>query len=230
MLRSLRQAVYAPDNSGHFGLALKAYGHFTSPIRRYPDLLVHRAIRHLLRGGIPDNFAYTHGDMALLGEHCSLTERRADEATRDTIDWLKCEYMQDKLGETFAGRISSVTSFGLFVELDEIFVEGLVHVTSLSSDYYTFDPVHHRMTGERSGRSYRLGDPITVVVARVDLDDKKIDFQPADVPDTEQQGDRKKKPRSKKRKGGHRDRSRDKESKGKGQAKPKTKGGKRKRR
>jgi ribonuclease R len=228
MLRSLRQAVYAPDNNGHFGLALQAYGHFTSPIRRFPDLLVHRAIRHLLRGGTPDNFDYTHGDMALLGEHCSLTERRADEATRDTIDWLKCEYMQDKLGETFAGRISSVTSFGLFVELDEIFVEGLVHVTSLSSDYYTFDAVHHRMTGERSGRSYRLGDPITVVVARVDLDDKKIDFQPADEPGVEPQGDQKKKPRSKKRKGGHRDRSRGKESKGKGQAKPKSKGGKRK--
>lgn len=228
MLRSLRQAVYSPDNSGHFGLALKAYGHFTSPIRRYPDLLVHRAIRHLLGGGTPDNYIYTHADMALLGEHCSLTERRADEATRDTIDWLKCEYMQDKLGETFTGRISSVTSFGLFVELDEIFVEGLVHVTSLSSDYYTFDSVHHRMTGERSGRSYRLGDPIKVVVARVDLDEKKIDFQPVEQPGVEPGGDQKKKPRSKKRKGGHRDRSRGKGSKDKGQEKPRAKGGKRK--
>jgi ribonuclease R len=225
MLRSLRQAVYAPDNHGHFGLALKAYGHFTSPIRRYPDLLVHRAIRHLLRGGTPANFEYSHGDMALLGEHCSLTERRADEATRDTVDWLKCEYMQDKLGETFSGRISSVTSFGLFVELDEIFVEGLVHVTSLSSDYYTFDPVHHRLSGEHSGRTYRLGDAISVIVARVDLDEKKIDFQPAGEPGSSEQpkGQRKsrrggKKPGSGKRETAGGKGGKDRRKRGKGKA------------
>jgi ribonuclease R len=179
MLRSLSQAVYSPDNQGHFGLALPAYAHFTSPIRRYPDLMVHRAIRHLLQGGKPDDFAFTHPDLVLIGEHCSSNERRADEATRDAIDWLKCEYMQDRVGEEFDGVISSVTSFGIFVELSEIYVEGLVHITGLGSDYYHFDPVGHRLRGERTGRMFRLGDRVRVKLVRVNLDDRKIDFEMA---------------------------------------------------
>ncbi len=180
MLRSLSQAVYSPDNIGHFGLAHDAYAHFTSPIRRYPDLMVHRAIRHTLRGGTAENFAYTHPDMVLLGAHCSTNERRADDATRDAVSWLKCEYMMDKVGEVYPGTISSVTSFGLFVELDEIFVEGLVHVTALDNDYYHFDPAGHRLRGERTGKLYRLADRITVKVVRVNLDDRKVDFELAE--------------------------------------------------
>jgi ribonuclease R len=176
LLRSLRQAVYSPDNVGHFGLAFDAYAHFTSPIRRYPDLLVHRAIRHLLSGKPVTTFQYDHERMVGLGEHCSQNERRADEATRDAIDWLKCEYMLDKVGEEFEGTISSVTSFGLFVELDEIYVEGLIHVTGLANDYFQFDPIKHRMLGERTRQSYRLGDRLRIRVARVDLDERKIDF------------------------------------------------------
>ena len=176
LLRSLRQAVYSPDNVGHFGLAFDAYAHFTSPIRRYPDLLVHRAIRHVLSGKPVDTFQYNHESMVSMGEHCSQNERRADEATRDAVDWLKCEYMLDKVGEEFAGTISSVTSFGLFVELDEIYVEGLIHVTGLANDYFHFDPIKHRMLGERTNQSYRLGDRLRIKVARVDLDERKIDF------------------------------------------------------
>lgn len=176
MLRSLQQAVYSPDNIGHFGLAFEHYAHFTSPIRRYPDLLVHRAIKHVLSKQQTSAFKYTHDDMVALGEHSSVTERRADEATRDAVDWLKCEYMMDKVGEDFVGTISSVTSFGLFVELDDIYVEGLIHVTSLDNDYYHFDPSHHRMIGERANKMYRLGDRIHITVASVNLDDRKIDF------------------------------------------------------
>ena len=176
LLRSLQQAVYAPDNSGHFGLAHPAYAHFTSPIRRYPDLLVHRGLYHVLSGKKSGTFRYSHGDMVTLGEHCSMTERRADEAVRDVVDWLKCEYMQDKVGEVFDGLVSTVTSFGLFVQLKDVYVEGLVHVTALSNDYYQFDPVAQCLRGERSGRVYRLGDPLQVRVARVDLDERKIDF------------------------------------------------------
>jgi ribonuclease R len=177
MLRSLAQAVYAPDNTGHFGLALAAYAHFTSPIRRYPDLLVHRAIGHLLDGGRASDFAYRAVDMVPLGEHCSMAERRADDATRDAVDWLKCEYMLDKVGEAFEGTVSAVTSFGLFVELDGIYVEGLIHVTALKADYYHFEPAHHRLVGERTRRTYRLGDRLQVRVVRVDLDERKIDFE-----------------------------------------------------
>jgi ribonuclease R len=177
LLRSLSQAVYSPDNSGHFGLALEGYAHFTSPIRRYPDLLVHRAIRHILQGGKADNFYYSHSDMIEHGEHTSMTERRADEATRDAAEWLKCEYMLDKVGEAFDGIVSGVTAFGLFIELQQVFVEGLLHVTSLPNDYYHFDPVGHFMRGKRTGKTYRLGDAIKIVVARVDLDERKIDFE-----------------------------------------------------
>ena len=181
MLRSMSQAQYSPETRiGHFGLAQKDYAHFTSPIRRYPDLLVHRAIRHMLRGGRPRNFPYKYDDMVALGEHCSMCERRADEATRDVVDWLKCEYMLDKVGERFSGLVTTVTSFGLFVELEKVFVEGLVHITSLPSDYYSFDPIGHRLTGKNSGRKFRLGDRIDVIVARVDLDERKIDFAMAD--------------------------------------------------
>lgn len=180
MLRSLKQAQYVEENDGHFGLAYHAYTHFTSPIRRYPDLLIHRAIGHLIDNQEPGDFAYNNDDMSRLGKHCSSTERRADEATREVVSWLKCEYMQDKLGQVFPGTISAVTGFGIFVELNDIYVEGLVHVTSLKNDYYSFDAVKHRLVGERGGHVYRLGDPIMVLVARVDLDERKIDFEPVD--------------------------------------------------
>jgi ribonuclease R len=177
MLRSMSQATYTPDNQGHFGLAFDAYAHFTSPIRRYPDLLVHRAIRHLVTGHQAMTFKYGVQDMVQLGEHCSMTERRADEATRDTEDWLKCEYMLDRVGDEFHGVITSVTGFGLFVELTDIYVEGLVHITALKNDYYQFDATKHRLIGERTNKIYRLSDPIDVRLVRVDLDDKKIDFE-----------------------------------------------------
>lgn len=177
LLRSMSQAVYSPDTKGHFGLALEAYAHFTSPIRRYPDLLVHRAIRHSLRGGTASDFHYKLNDMVTLGEHCSANERRADEATRDVVNWLKCEYMMDKIGEEFTGIISAVTSFGFFVELQSIYVEGLVHIASLRQDYFLFDAASHRLYGERTGVRYRLGDSVKIKVVRVNLDDKKIDFE-----------------------------------------------------
>lgn len=185
MLRSLKQAQYIEANDGHFGLAYSAYTHFTSPIRRYPDLLIHRAVGCLIDGQPIETFAYSEDDMNRLGKHCSATERRADEATREVVSWLKCEYMQDKLGQVFKGRISSVTSFGIFVELDDIYVEGLVHVTSLKNDYYAFDAVKHRLVGERGGHVYRLGDNMSVLVARVDLDERKIDFEPATDEDSD---------------------------------------------
>ena len=192
MLRSLSQAVYSADNNGHFGLNYEAYTHFTSPIRRYPDLLVHRAIRsvirskvdttHVRRAGavnLPKARIYPYDEPALeqFGEACSMSERRADEATRDVTNWLKCEFMKDRVGEIFPGVITAVTGFGIFVELRDIYVEGLVHVTGLPGDYYHFDPVHHRLAGERSGRSFRLGDSVEVKVMRVDLDERKIDFE-----------------------------------------------------
>ncbi len=193
ILRTMKQAQYNPDNIGHFGLAHEAYAHFTSPIRRYPDLMIHRAIRHILHGGKAANFAYTHEDLASLGEHSSMTERRADEATRDAVSWLKCEYMMDKVGDTFHGVITAVTSFGIFVELRDIYVEGLVHITSLANDYYHFDPAGHRLRGERTGKTYRLGDGLDVQVVRVDLDDRKIDFDlpGQSAPGSEKTGSRK---------------------------------------
>ena len=177
LLRSMSQAVYSPDTKGHFGLALEAYAHFTSPIRRYPDLLVHRAIRHCLSGKKVETFVYGMPDMVLLGEQCSAYERRADEATRDVVSWLKCEYMMDKIGEEFPGIISAVTSFGFFVELADIFVEGLVHISNLGQDYFHFDPTSHQLKGERTGVNFRLGDRVKIRVARVDLDEKKMDFE-----------------------------------------------------
>lgn len=178
LLRSLSQAIYSHENTGHFGLAYEAYAHFTSPIRRYPDLLVHRAIRKILRKqykpGEEDPKLEKHA------EHCSMTERRADDATREAMDWLKCEFMMDKVGEEFDGVISAATSFGIFVELKDIYVEGLVHVSALQSDYYRFDPIKHALIGEHSGQRYRLGDVVRIRVVRVDLDERKIDFVLAD--------------------------------------------------
>ena len=177
LLRSLSQAVYSPDNEGHFGLSLENYAHFTSPIRRYPDLLVHRAIRHIIEGNKVGKFFYRHSDMVTLGEHCSANERRADEATRDAVSALKCEFMQSRIGETYPGVITSVTGFGLFIELNDIYVEGLVHITNLPKDYYQFEPVTHRLIGERTGQVFQLGDAVTVTVAGVNLDERKIDFE-----------------------------------------------------
>jgi ribonuclease R len=171
MLRSLQQAVYSPDNVGHFGLAYESYTHFTSPIRRYPDLLVHRAIKAVLRGK-----RYTPGDWHELGAHCSMTERRADEATRDVEAWLKCYYMQDRVGEIFEGSVSGVAAFGVFVALDGVYVEGLVHVSDLGSDYFHYDAGKHHLLGERTGKRYRLGDRLRVRVARVSLETSRIDF------------------------------------------------------
>lgn len=196
LVRSMMQAVYQPENVGHFGLGFEAYTHFTSPIRRYPDLLVHRAIRYLVRrrgknenvrkaqgGGLFPRrklYPYTLPDMQRLGEICSVTERRADAAVYDVLDWLKCEYVQDRVGEDFDGTIASVTGFGLFVQLDDIYVEGLVHITALNNDYYQFDPARQQLRGERSGVTYQMGDAIRVKVVRVDLDDRKIDLTPVD--------------------------------------------------
>ena len=171
MLRSLHQAVYTPDNVGHFGLAYESYTHFTSPIRRYPDLLVHRAIKAVLQ-----NVIYQAGDWDALGAHCSMTERRADDATRDVEAWLKCYFMQDKVNECFDGTISSVTGFGIFVALDGVYVEGLVHVSELGTDYFHFDAAKHQILGERTGKSFRLGDRVRVKIARVDLETTRIDF------------------------------------------------------
>ena len=195
VLRSMSQAVYTSDNQGHFGLAFNAYAHFTSPIRRYPDLLVHRAIRHIVRSPVSSRhvtrvgardmnrktiYPYDDARVEAMGEHCSTTERRADEATRDAMDWLKCEYMQQHIGQTYTGVVSAVTGFGLFVALEDIFVEGLVHVTSLPGDYYHYDNVHQCLRGERTGRRFGLGDELEIIVSNVNMEDKKVDFELAD--------------------------------------------------
>jgi ribonuclease R len=176
MLRSLSHAEYTPDNIGHFGLALDAYAHFTSPIRRYPDLLVHRAIRHILRKGKPGTYHYSIADMERLGVVCSAHERRAEDATRDVEAWLKCQFMEDKVGEEFDGVITGVTNFGLFVQLTDLMIDGLVHVTNLVNDYYHFDSGSQSLVGERTGGRYSLGDKLHVVVSKVDLETKRIDF------------------------------------------------------
>jgi ribonuclease R len=206
LLRSMQQAVYSPDNVGHFGLAYEHYAHFTSPIRRYPDLLTHRAIKAVLLGrkyeptGIDlsklnttvsnatrkqqakDKAAGTQKDPKdltvwdALGVHCSANERRADEASRDVENWLKCYYMKDRLGEEFTGVVSGVTPFGIFVQLDELFVEGLVHVTGLGQDYFQYDEARHELRGERTGQVYGLTTPVRVQVAKVDLEARKMDL------------------------------------------------------
>jgi ribonuclease R len=206
LLRSMQQAVYSPDNVGHFGLAYEHYAHFTSPIRRYPDLLTHRAIKAVLQGkkyeptGIDLSKLNTTVSNATrkqaaknraegkqkdpkdltiwdaLGVHCSANERRADEASRDVENWLKCYYMKDRLGDEFTGVISGVTPFGIFVQLDQLFVEGLVHVTGLGTDYFQYDETRHELRGERTGQVYQLTGRVTVQVARVDLEARKIDL------------------------------------------------------
>jgi ribonuclease R len=177
LLRSLSQAVYSPENKGHFGLAFDEYAHFTSPIRRYPDLIVHRGIRKILRKQFnAEHNEALYSTLEKEGEHFSMTERRADDATREVIDWLKCEFMMDKVGEDFDGVIASVTGFGFFVELKDIYVEGLIHISTLPNDYYQFDPTKQALAGERTGRRFRLGDIVKVRVVRVDLDQRQIDF------------------------------------------------------
>ncbi|MET2901437.1 ribonuclease R [Vibrio rotiferianus] len=186
LLRSMKQAVYNADNAGHFGLALKRYAHFTSPIRRYPDLLLHRAIKYLIakeegrnqdRWTSTGGYHYSFDDMDFYGEQCSMTERRADDATREVADWLKCEYMQDHVGDELDGVIANVTSFGFFVRLTELHIDGLVHISTLANDYYQFDPIGQRLIGESFGNIYRLGDAVKVKVLAVNLNDKQIDFE-----------------------------------------------------
>ena len=174
LLRSMKQAIYTPDNVGHFGLAFDAYVHFTSPIRRYPDLLVHRAIKALLV-----NEKYSGINWEEIGRHCSETERRADDASRDVESWLKCFYMQDHVGGVYEGTVTGVTAFGLFVMLDDYYVDGLLHISELGRDYYRFEPSRHMLLGERSGKRYRLADRIKVKLVRVDLETRKIDLVPA---------------------------------------------------
>jgi ribonuclease R len=213
LLRSMQQAVYSPENIGHFGLSYQAYAHFTSPIRRYPDLLTHRAIKAILQGkryhpkGIETETLNTNlsptarkllardrasgkprteADLAIwesLGIHCSANERRADEASRDVEAWLKCYFVRDKLGEEFTGTISGVASFGIFVQLDALYIEGMVHVTDLGADYFQYDEARHELRGQRTGIRYQLTDRVTVQVSRVDLDARRIDLRLVHQPD-----------------------------------------------
>jgi ribonuclease R len=195
LLRSMQQAIYTPDNSGHFGLSYGAYTHFTSPIRRYPDLLTHRVIKALLahKKYRPDpvNWAGSDKDEARkktdshetwvqYGLMCSANERRADEASRDVESWLKCQYMRSRIGDQYAGRVTGVASFGLFITLDELYVEGLVHVSELGSEYFQYNEAVHELRGERTGMRHRLTDAITVQVARVDLEARRIEFKIVD--------------------------------------------------
>jgi ribonuclease R len=181
LLRSQSLAIYSPDNAGHFGLALEAYAHFTSPIRRYPDLLVHRAIKHTLVRG-KSAFTYSAGEMAALALQCSERERRADEAEREVDERFRAAWMEKHVGGQFDGVISGVTSFGLFVELDDSKVNGLVHVTQLPHDYYHFDPMRKTLSGERRGMEYRLGDRVRIIVLKASLEERKIDFRLVEDP------------------------------------------------
>jgi ribonuclease R len=211
LLRSMQQAIYTPINSGHFGLAYEAYTHFTSPIRRYPDLLVHRVIKAILgstRYQLPmlPTPGEAHAKLAkrlasrvkapttkpqkasiaptkevlaweAAGLHCSANERRADEASRDVEAWLKCKYMREHLGEEYGGVVTAATTFGIFVTLDAMYVEGLVHITELGGEYFKFDEMRQELRGERSGMRYAIGSRVRVQVSRVDLDGRKIDFR-----------------------------------------------------
>jgi ribonuclease R len=189
LLRSMSQAEYTPENQGHFGLTFDAYTHFTSPIRRYPDLIVHRIIKALVAEDNLQSKAernavlqqYKVSELAKIGQTSSATERNADMATRDVMDWLKCEYMQSHVGNRYSGEVSSVTNFGLFVRLKEVYVEGLVHVTELGNDYYHFDAASQRMVGERTRKTYAIGDELEIEVAQVNMEQRKIDFSLVDV-------------------------------------------------
>jgi ribonuclease R len=180
VLRSMMQARYQPANVGHFGLALGAYAHFTSPIRRYPDLLVHRALKWLNTKGSAQGYRYALEEMERLGEHTSTTERRADDATREVAERLKCMYLKDHVGETFDVVVSGVAPFGLFVRIPQLQADGLVHVTALPRDYYHRDGSGTTLTGERSGKSYRLTDQLRVKLVGVNVDERKVDFVPAE--------------------------------------------------
>ena len=182
VIRSMPQAVYQPGNIGHFGLALEHYAHFTSPIRRYPDLVVHRGIRQVLQGGDPQALVDWHGAFPVLGQDCSFRERRADEATRGAVAWLKCYYMRDRIGEEFEGIVAGVVDFGLFLQLEGLQVDGLLHVSGLGQDYFTRDRSGYRMVGRSSGRVFKLGDRLRVRVSNVSLDDRRVDFELAGAP------------------------------------------------
>ena len=188
ILRSLSQARYEPSCDGHFALGFTHYTHFTSPIRRYPDLQVHRTLKAIL---LKKPSPYSELELVELGEHCSMTERRADDATRDVMRWLKAEYMVDRVGEAFSGAVSGVTGFGLFVQLDDIYIDGLIHITALGNDYFQFDAAKGRLIGERTNRSYRLGDKMNVVVVRVDVDEGRIDLELADKPEAKTESEKK---------------------------------------
>jgi len=177
VIRSMPQAVYQPGNIGHFGLALEHYAHFTSPIRRYPDLVVHRGIRQVLQEADPQALVEWHGPFPVLGQDCSFRERRADEATRGAVAWLKCYYMQERVGEEFDGIVSGVVDFGLFVQLDGLQVDGLLHVSGLGQDYFTRDRSGYRIVGRNSGRVFKLGDRLRVRVTNVSLDERRVDFE-----------------------------------------------------
>jgi len=175
VLRTMKQAIYTPANEGHFGLAFEDYTHFTSPIRRYPDLLVHRAIKRVIAKATRK----PSKRMVELGEELSVTERRANEATRDVEQWLKCEYMRDKVGNTFDGIISGIARFGIFIELTDIYTEGMISIRDMKDDFYSFDEIHHKLSGQRTGKTFQLGDKITIQVASVNLDDRQMVFVPA---------------------------------------------------
>ena len=177
LLRSLKQAIYSTEKLGHFALNYPNYTHFTSPIRRYPDLVVHRLIRRIVGQNAPTQMGPQGQSIAQIAEHCSMTERRADDASRDVVQWLKAEFMQDFIGDEFDGKISGVKEFGIFVQLDDVFVDGLVHVTMMGKDYYHYDPKRFQMTGERTGLRFRLGDTVAVRVLRSDIETGKIDFE-----------------------------------------------------
>ncbi|GBE07016.1 MAG TPA: ribonuclease R [Gammaproteobacteria bacterium] len=202
ILRSLSQARYTPDCDGHFALGFTHYTHFTSPIRRYPDLQVHRTLKAILYNRTSP---YTELELVELGEHCSMTERRADDATRDVMRWLKAEYMVDHVGEEFPGTVSGVTGFGLFVTLDDIYIDGLIHITALGNDYFQFDAAKSRLTGERTRKTYRLGNRLQVMVVRVDVDEGRIDLELVGKDGgakagSENKDNRRRKPRTKKSK------------------------------
>lgn len=175
LLRTMSQAVYQTDNIGHFGLCYEAYLHFTSPIRRYPDLVAHRVIKNILAA--ESGPVYAKKDLDNIGAHCSMSERRADDASRTVMSWLQCIYMKDKVGNVYPGTISSVTNFGLFVELDGMGIDGLIHISSLKSDYYNFDQDSNRLIGEKSNKCYVLGQKVSIKVLNVDVNSKFIDFK-----------------------------------------------------